>query len=315
MNIIGSLSRVAPILLIMAMGGLFRRTRFLKPETVADLKKLVMSVTLPALLFTSFYSMHIEGRYLVVMITVFSACCLMLGVGIAAKRLLRQDNPYYPTLFTGFEAGMLAYSLFIPVFGAENTQMVALVQIGQTLFVFFILITYMLKVGGTAISPGQLLRSFVRTPVILSVLLGVFASLTGLGSILSGSLIGSVLLEWIRLVSTLTVPLIVLVIGYDLRLNWRDGSQLRLPVVTSLIRITLMLLLAVLINTLVIGRALNLGRTFQAALYTIFLLPPPFVLPFYLQGATEEQRQQILTTISFHIVLSLAAYILFVAFY
>lgn len=315
MNVIGSLSRVVPILLLIAMGMVFRRNRFLKTETVMDLKKLVMNITLPALLFTSFYTMHLEGRYLIVMLSVFSACALMLAIGILAKKLMRQSNPFFPVLFTGFEAGMLAYSLFIPVFGAENTQMVALVQIGQTLFVFFVVITYMTKADGISVSAGQLLLSFVRTPVILSVLLGILVSVSGLGGLMASNMAAGIILEWIRLLSTLTVPLIVLVIGYDLKFDWKSLDQLRLPLLVCLIRLTLMVLLAITLNTLVIDQILHLGRTFQAALYTIFLLPPPFVLPFYMRNASETQRQFVLTTISVHIVLSLAAYIVFIVIF
>jgi len=305
---------VAPILLRIAAGMAFPGRGFLKPETIVELKKLVISVTLPSLLFYSFFNMKLEGRYLVVIVSVFTTCCLMLVAGIVIKRLMRQDNPYYPALFTGFEAGMLAYSLFIPVFGAENTQMVAIVQLGQTLFVFFILVTYMIKRGGAAISPGQLVVSFFKTPTILSVILGILVSVSGLSAVITGTVAGATILEFIRLLSTLTVPLIVLVIGYDLLcFDWSDLKKLRLPLVTAFIRLSLMVMMAILLNTFVIGRFLQLGHTFQAALYTIFILPPPFVLPFYMRGAKDEHRQMVLSTISVHIVISLLAYIVFIS--
>lgn len=312
MNIFGMLSKVTPILMLIATGGLLRRWRFLKPETVTDLKKLVLNITLPCLLYLSFADIVLEGRYLLVMLTVFSACVLMLGVGITARRVLHQENPYYAALFTGFEAGMVAYPLFIPVFGVENTPTVAIVQVGQTLFCFFVLFAFMQRQAGQSMPLGRRLVWFMKTPVIVSVLLGILAGVTGLGSALAGTLAGATLLEWVRLLSSLTVPLIVLVIGYELQFDWRDAGRLKMPLITVLLRLGMMTILAVLINHFVIDRLLHLERIFQMAVYTIFLLPPPFIIPIFMDKAKPEDRQFALSTISIHIVVTLIAFTLFI---
>ncbi len=312
MNVFGMLAKVVPILMLIATGSVLRSRRFLKPETVSDLKKLVLNITLPCLLYLSFADMALEGRYLLVMLTIFSACLVMLAVGIGARRVLKQENPYYAALFTGFEAGMVAYPLFIPVFGAEHTPTVAIVQVGQTLFCFFVLFAYMQHQSGHSLPIRQRLVWFMKTPVIVAVVLGILASVTGLGTALAGSLAGATVLEWIRLVSTLTVPLIVLVIGYELRFDLRDLKSLRMPLVTVLTRLALMIGLATLINRLVIDRLLHLDRMFEMAVYTIFLLPPPFMIPILMDKATDQERQFALTTISLHIVVTLVAFTLFI---
>lgn len=312
MNIFGMLAKVTPILLLIATGGFLRQRRFLSQDTVTDLKKLVLQITLPCLLYLSFADMALEGRYLVVMLTVFSACVLMLAAGIAARRLLRQQNPYYAALFTGFEAGMVAYPLFIPVFGAEHTSTVAIVQLGQTLFCFFVLFAFMQRQAGQTMPLGRRLVWLVKTPVIFSVLLGILAGVTGLGTVLAGTLVGATLLEWLRLLSSLTVPLIVLVIGYELHFDLREPERLKMPLITVLLRLGLMTLLAILINHFVIDRLLQLDRIFQMAVYTIFLLPPPFIIPILMDQATPEDRQFAVTTISLHIVVTLITFTLFI---
>ena len=75
MNIIGALARVAPIILLIIIGMIFRGTRFLQPETIEDINKLVVKVALPSLLYLSFSRMVFETRYLAVVIAMFLADC------------------------------------------------------------------------------------------------------------------------------------------------------------------------------------------------------------------------------------------------
>ncbi len=313
MNIIGALARVAPIILLIIIGMIFRGTRFLQPETIEDINKLVVKVALPSLLYLSFSRMVFETRYLAVVIAMFLACCLMLAAGGLFRSLLSPENLYYPALFSAYEIGMMGYALFIPVFGIENTDKLAVVQLGNSLFVFFILITFIQKQSGSRLSPGKQLTVFIKTPLIIAVLLGILVSVSGVNEAISKSIVGSALLELINLLASLTVPLIVLSIGYQLKLDRKNPGLLRLAVITTLIRLALSLLLATAINYLLIDRLLQLDPLFQAAVYTAFLLPPPFPIPIYMPStANDSHRQEIVTTISVHILISLAAFVAFV---
>lgn len=309
MDIIAMLAKVMPILLLIIMGHVLQRRRFFQPDTIAELKKLVVNIALPSMLFLTFASTRLEGRYLLIIAAVFAVCLLMLGVGKLAGRLQKQSNPYYPALFSGFEAGMMGYSLFIAVFGSENVDQLAIIDIGQVIFVFFVLVSFLQHQGGRSASIGQLVVSFLKSPVILAILLGIAASLSGLGTMMKTNPAGETVLEWLRLLSTLTVPVIGLVIGYELHIDFR---HLRRPLLTALMRLVFMMLFAWLINTLLIDGILHLARTFQIALYTMFLLPPPFVIPIYMTSPKEEHKQFILNTISVHIVLSLIAFVVMI---
>jgi len=68
-----------------------------------------------------------------------------------------------------------------------------------------------------------------------------------------------------------------------------------------------LLVLAFAVNELLIKGILHLDRTFQAAVYLMFLLPPPFVIPIYMDKSTDEKKSILLDTISLHVIMSLAA--------
>ena len=302
------LSKVLPVIFLIVLGALFRKTGFIKQDVVSGLKKIVVNVSLPAVLFLTFAETTFESRYLLIFLSVFLVCGVMLFIGTGLKRLLNQSNKYYPALFSGFETGMMGYSLFLAVYGAENIFKLALIDLGQVVFVFFVLVSYLQKLNGRSASARELIVSFVKSPVILSIILGVLASLLVNVSSISSPVIHSVM-ETLSLLSALTMPLICIVIGYELKINFKGIGK---PFLTALIRILLLLGMAFIINTIIIEKLLDLDHTFKTALYTMFLLPPPFVIPIFMDERQEQSKQFVLNTISVSIILSLIAYIILI---
>ena len=81
----------------------------------------------------------------------------------------------------------------------------------------------------------------------------------------------------------------------------------------ALLRMGILLGIAFLLNTFLIDKALHLDKSFQLAVYTMFLLPPPFVIPIYMGDTAERQKPMILNTISLHVLCSLAAFVILVS--
>ena len=59
---IDAFSRVLPVLLLVGLGTLFRRTDFLSAGAIDGLRKLVLNVTLPAALFLAFLNTDLEAK-------------------------------------------------------------------------------------------------------------------------------------------------------------------------------------------------------------------------------------------------------------
>ena len=78
---IDAFARVLPVLLLVGLGALFRRTGFLSGPAIDGLRKLVLNVTLPAALFLAFLRTELEAQYAVIVISVFGACLVMLAAG------------------------------------------------------------------------------------------------------------------------------------------------------------------------------------------------------------------------------------------
>jgi len=305
--------QVLPIILLISLGMVLRQIHFLKPETVDQLKQMVLSIGLPALLFQTFATTTLNQSYLAIVATVFVTCLVLLGAAIVILRALKFDNPFAPALFTGFETGMIGYALYLAVFGQSEVFRLAIVDLGQVTFVFFVLVTFISRQNGQRPGGWQLIRSFLLSPVILAILLGILASLTGLGTLLETTRGGQMVATTVQLLGNLTVPLITLAIGFELQLN---RETFKAPLLAALVRILTMFALATLINKFLIRDLLHLEPAFETALMTLFLLPPPFVIPILMSGNNwppethAKHRQFVLSTLSIHIILSLIAFIL-----
>ena len=299
-------AKVLPVIFLIILGHFLGRFKIISQETIDDLKKIVVNIALPASLFMAFADTVFEAKYLLIVSAVFASCTIMLLLAGVFRKPLKIENPYWPSLYAGFETGMMGYSIFVAVYGAAEMFKLAIMDLGQVTFVFFVLVSVLRRINGDSIGAAGLIKSFLKSPVILSIIFGIIAGLIGLPGLLAGNAAGDAVLDTIGLVGSLTMPLICLVIGYELRI---DKTDLARPFFTALSRIVVLLVLAFVINKLLIAGLLGLAKTYEVALYTLFMLPPPFVIPIYMSGRKSQDKQLILNTISMHIILTLVAFI------
>ena len=277
-------SKVLPVFLLILLGVLLRRIRLVRPESIADIKKLVVNVTLPAALFLAFTQVTIELHYLLIVVTVFVACWLVLLLGRRLHGVLHIDSPFMPPLLTGFEAGMMGYAIYGAVYGTDNIWRFGIIDLGQVLFVFFVLVPGLKRLSTGATSFRETLLGFLKTPVILAILAGLLAGQIGLNNLFAESSIGDSLLETVRLVGSMTTPLVAIAIGYELQLR---AGEIGRPLRTIAVRLLIWVPAGVAFSLLVVGRLLNLDPAFQAAVLTMAILPPPFVIPLFMPNAEE----------------------------
>lgn len=308
MAIIDALGRVLPVLLLFVLGAVLRRRAFLAEPTVADLRRFVLAVTLPSALFLTFLRVSLELRYLPVVVIVFAACVVLLVVGPWLARGVGVQSAYAGPLLTGFEAGMLGYAIYGGVFGQEALYRFGIVDLGQVLFVFFVLATVLTR-RATGVTPGgrETLMAFLRTPVILAILAGVAGNLVGLGTLMDSNPLSASVLQTLALLAACTTPLIAVVIGYSTRL--RRGALSR-PARTVGVRLAAWVALAVPFSVLVVEGVLGLDRLFTAAVLTMAILPPPFVIPLYMGSRPEDtaERDYVADTLSLATVATLVAF-------
>jgi predicted permease len=301
---------VLPLILLFATGFLLQKLSFFKQSTIIDLKKIVSNLALPALLFTAFVSLEFERKFLLVVVTMFVICLLMLLAGLGIRKLLKIESEYFPLLMAGFEMGMLGYALFLSIYGSENLSTFALVDLGQVLFVFLVLMGLLIQKKTGLRKKSELLKSFVSSPVIIAIIAGLAVSF--LKQVIDPNIFFNSINEFLNITGSLTVPLIALVIGYELSIK-KDGILLSLQ--TIIIRKVLLAVLAIVVNLLIIRNVLELPKIYEYAVFTMFMLPPPFVISIYMKQEDRANLNYVVNTLSLSTVVSALAIILVSIFY
>jgi len=304
--LLNALFKVIPVLLLLLLGLFLGRAGFFSSATRQQLKNLIVDITLPAALFLAFSQVKLELGYLWIIGIIFGACWLVMILSRALLDLGSKTSDYFPYLMTGFEAGMLGYAIFGAVYGADQIYKFGVIDLGQVAFVFFILVPTLKKKTSEKQAFAQVFLTFIRTPVILAILAGILFNQTGLYQASSQSALYQSLHTALQQLASMTTPLVALVIGSEIRV---DRTRITRPLRTSLLRLLVWVTAALLLNELVIDRLLGLDPIFQAAVLTMAILPPPFVIPLFVQNASTDDQAYIVNTLSLSTLITLFAYV------
>ena len=299
------INRVLPIFLLIGLGYWVRRSQFVAENTVDDLRKIVVNLALPAVLFTSFVQIELQTAYVAIFATTFVLCVALLALGRWLKGALRVEHPYFPFMMTGFEYGMLGVSLFGSAYGLENIGYIAVLDLGHELFIWFVFLAFLLAQRDGLQQPGQLAAAFLRSPVIIAILAGIVLNLLGARAFLYTAPVVGGAMATLGFLSNLTIPLILIIVGYGIRLNL-TGLRDTLPVIG--IRLAILLPLALILNALLIRGLLGLGPGFEAALFTLLILPPPFIVPLYMKTGMPDERAYINNVLTLYTVVTIALF-------
>lgn len=296
-QVISVVKTVLPVFVALGLGMLCRSRKLLSREGIDGLKKVVLDITLPAVLLNAFATTEYTLATISIPFVVFLLCCFALGLGMVGIRLSGKKSRVSPFIASGFEAGMLGYALFAVAFPQESSSRFAILDLGQTIFVFTL---YKLLLSGKG-SGKAVIRDMVKSPILWAVFAGVLLGATGLYGLMEQTGISAVFHGVADFVAAPTGMVILLTVGYDLvprEIPWKKvGGLIALRLAVMAICLTVLLVL----NRWVLGNVV-----FTGAALLMFLLPPPYVIPVFADEPAE--RVEISAALS---ALTLVSLILF----
>ncbi len=290
-----------PILLLFFLGYWMRRTSFLSERTIVELKNLILTVGLPALLFESFLTLDVRAKDTVVVLLIYLLCLLLLGIGHLLARVFRIKSPYFALMMTGFEVGMFGLAVFSATYGAAGLSAIAFIGLGQTFFVFTIQSSALTAMkSGSRPSASVMFGEFIRSPVTLGMVGGIVAGAITLPSSMAPYV--APLGSFIHFLGSMTVPLITIAIGWGVQIERRT---LGLSLFTIAIRKIILVTLALLFNYWILDRWLGMPQIFRQAMLVMALTPPPFVISAFMKADDETENAYVHTTLSVDTVVSI----------
>lgn len=302
------LSMVLPVLVMILLGRLCAVRGILNDERHAGLKAIIGDILLPAVLFRAFFTAQYGGKLLLVFALVFLGCLLALLAGYALRRFVTPYGRYMPLLMTSFEGGMLGYALFALLAGQEQTATYAMVDIGQTMFAYTVFLAALKSAEGGRVSPRAMLANMLANKACTGMLLGIVLGALGVYRAIAPTALGTVLMSLISFITAPTSALILLVVGYQLRVS----KKLMKPVaVTLALRLLVMAVIFGLVS-LVLFAIIPYDKLLLLALMLQYTLPAPFIIPLFADlGADGEY---VSTTLSLGTVLSVVLFVFVAAF-
>lgn len=289
-----------PLLLLFLLGYLLRKISFFDEGGLKALKRVVSDLALPALLFGAFRSLEFNRSYLVLIAAIFLVCVIMLILAKPLGAIIKVKNEAFPFMMGGFEMGMLGYALFTSFYGEAHLGKMALVDLGQVLFVFTVLMTLLIRHKGQHFDLGTLVLRIITSPVMIAIILGLLANARIL--VLRSNAFTRQLDEVLDILASLTMPLIALSIGYGIRITKESlGSALK----TIVARKVVLIVFAVVINLLIVRLALKMDRIYEMAVLLMFLMPSPFIVSIYIDDKKKNLVDYVDTTLSLDSVISI----------
>lgn len=230
------------MLLLISVSALLKRIGFLEKEISGTTSKIVLKITLPALIFSSLATQEFNIYLLVATLIVglSEIICIALAWGAAQILKLKKAETGALMLVSGFGMStMLGYPIIKQTFPGNITAMedaVMISEIGVGLFLFIIGPVIAMIYGETDQKRGVIKRSlfeFITSPIFISVIAGIFVSIVGINK--SNMLIDTID-RLFTLVGAANLFLVGLTIG--LLVEWKGINMMwRFMVVASLIKL------------------------------------------------------------------------------
>jgi len=310
-NVLDLISRVIPIFLLLGLGYLIKISRFLSAKTIDDLKKIVVTFALPPALFITFLNVELDFSIFVFALIIFGLNTLAIFWGKFAGRHFSKEHPYFQFLIPGYEYGMLGLSLFAGAYGIENAGAIALADLGHEFFIWFLFVPLLMNTVSNKTSVKSVIGNFLKSPVIIGIMFGILFNLLGLKTFLYENWITSSVMTTFDFLATLVVPLILIVIGYGIQLQKASFKELG---IVLLVRLGFWMPIFLLLNYLIIPLFFPFGKMFTHALFTLFILPPAFIIPVFMSKENKEEETYIHNLLTGYTLVSMIIFAIYFVF-
>ena len=302
------LSKVLPVLVMIALGRLCETRQIINDEQHAGLKAIVGDILLPVVLFQAFFTADYGKRMLLVFMLVFVGYGAALAAGYALRRFVKPYDRFMPLLMTSAEGGMLGYALYALLCGTDQTKTYAMVDIGQTVFAYTVFLTALKAAGGEKMTPKFIVKNIVTNKACIGMLSGIVLGALGVYRAIDGTATGEIVSSLLSFITAPTSALILIIMGYQLHVS----RQLLRPVLTTMgLRLGVLAVVCAAVSGILFA-VIPFDKGLLLALMLQYTLPAPFIIPLYADMG--DDAEYVSTTLSLGTVLAVLLFFLLTAF-
>lgn len=304
------LVKVLPVIILIALGYFIRRKKLLTNEEMGGLKKLVIKIALPVLLFHIFVDMDLKFEYIGVVSVMITFCVTLFVIGILIRKFKPSIGKGFPYILPGFAFGLMGLALYQTAFPDLPVSDYSVFGMGHELFIWMILLTVMqVDLKADAFSPKKLLEVF-KSPLVLSVLLGIGLNILGVKEIIDNNGILSSFYAVVPLLTSIGTPVILIYCGFELAF---DGEHIKQSVIYLVLRRVIVYVLGALFVWLIYPLVTTVDRQFVINWFMLLMISPPLSMGMLVGTYGEESDAEIINnTVVMDTLLSIVTYIVIV---
>lgn len=304
------ISKVIPIFLLIALGYIIKQKNLVKQESMDELKNGVINIALPALLFITFRDMTLKKEYFLVIFVVFILLIILYIIGNLLNRIKSISHPLVPFIVTSFTFGLLGIPLFSSVFGVENLEKILIFGVAHEFFIWFIFYTLLkMKFNNERFSIDTI-KGFLNSPLIISIILGLLLNIMKVEKIFFENTLFMGVDITLNYLSSLATPIILIIIGFGLKIN---KIYIKQSMKLFLIRIITILIMGYIFKIFIINRIITNDPLFDYAYFTFLILPPPYSLSIFVDKYANGEYSEIANNVVvIHTIACITIFVLFV---
>ena len=291
---------VLPVLIMIGVGYLCKRTQIISAEGLRGLKSLLGEILLPVMLFNAFFTASYSLRVVVIFLAVFLGFGIALVLGFGLRRFVKPYGKFLPFLLAGGEGGMLGYALYGLIAGSQTGF--AVVDLGQTVFAFTVWLGILRSVDGGKADVKSLVKNMFSNKCFLGMAFGIVTGVLGLGNLVTGSAAGGIFSSVIGMFTAPISAVVLLTVGYDINLK-RD---LLVPVTKTILLRLLVSGVLLLFSNLIVFSLFPFDKELEVALMVLYSLPAPFILPIFAEAG--EDGEYVSTSLSVYTLVTVALF-------
>lgn len=209
-----STETILAIILMILIGYLAKRIGLLKAEDSVTLNKIVVNITIPALIFLAMYGADLSNIKVLVPITLIcivtgSLCGLIVYLFSSAKGYSKKTKWTLVGTSTLFNSGFLGYPVVLGIFGSVELVKAVFFDMGSTILFICLGIFFILLFGGKYTS---IIRRTLLFPPLWAIILGILANILHFN-------FGFIPLNVLKYLSGAAIPIIMISLGLSLEIG------------------------------------------------------------------------------------------------
>ena len=305
-----ALSTLFPVFFMIILGMIARIKNFISPKQKEGANHIVFNVLFPILIFNVLFTAKIKASAILIVLYVLAAFTLAMILGKFTGKEMGHISPY---LLTTCEGGNVALPLYTSIVGVAYASNTVIYDIAGTVIAFINIPVLVAKKTSGNTSTKELLKTIFTNSFVIAVMLGIVLNVLGVYDLLYQSAFIDVYTNTIQQATAPIVSLILLIIGYNLKIN-KDtiGSLLKLVGV----RISFYIL--VIAGFFIFFPHLMADKIYMMGVLIYFMCPTGFAMPMLISPIYkgEEDEDFVAAFISLFMIITLIVYtcvVLFVA--